>query len=55
MKPIINKNKTYEKFLAANTNWCDYTGYEDILTDNTSYIKHTSQQTKLRKKFFTSF
>ncbi len=38
MKPVINRDETYERFLEANMSWCDFDDYSDILKQAESHL-----------------
>lgn len=38
LKPIINNNTTYEKFISANSSWCDFSQYKNTIQENTKTI-----------------
>lgn len=39
LKPIINYNHTYEKFIEANTSWSNLWDFKEIIEDNKKYIQ----------------
>jgi hypothetical protein len=39
MKPIVDRDDTYEQFLTANTSWCDFDPYQDLLQNAQSRIE----------------
>lgn len=43
LKPIINNDTTYERFIQANSEWCDFSKMQDILKENTKYISSSSR------------
>lgn len=38
MKPIIDFNDTYNKFLQSNKSWVNIEEYKDIIDENKTYI-----------------
>ncbi|PID87644.1 hypothetical protein CSB07_00480 [Candidatus Gracilibacteria bacterium] len=42
LKPILNYDNTYQKFLEANERWCNFGWYENILSQNQKYIKYSN-------------
>ena len=34
LKPIVNKDVTYESFIQANKSWCDFSKFSTILEEN---------------------
>ncbi|MDR1987304.1 MAG: hypothetical protein LBQ24_00575 [Candidatus Peribacteria bacterium] len=40
LKPILNYNNTYEKFLNENNKWADFTEYNDIIKENKKFIRY---------------
>lgn len=41
LKPIVNNDSTYEKFIDANKSWCNFTEYENILQENKKTIAYS--------------
>ncbi len=39
LKPVLNNNNTYEKFLEKNFSWADFWEYKKIIEKNKKYIK----------------
>ncbi len=39
-KPILNYDWTYEKFIEANSSWCNFEEQKSILYENEKYIKY---------------
>jgi hypothetical protein len=63
LKPILDYDNTYKKFIEENKKWCDFDDYKDIIKNNKNYIvyrKNTSNYDckllnlieKLLKSFF---
>ncbi len=48
MKPIINKDNTYNRFIKENKKWCNFSQYQDIFESNLSYIQYTGVPYKER-------
>lgn len=44
LKPIIDKENTYEQFLQVQKSWADFSEYEEISEKNKEYILHTSSK-----------
>ena len=40
LKPILNYNKTWEKFIEENKKWCNFDNYKNIIDNNNTYIKY---------------
>lgn len=40
-KPIFDINNTYLAFLKQNENWCDFSEYIQIISENKKYIKYS--------------
>ncbi len=38
LKPVLDYNNTYDKFIKINENWADFSEYRDIIEDNRKYI-----------------
>jgi hypothetical protein len=41
MKPILDYNNTYQKFLDENSSWADLFEYKDIIENNKNYIYYS--------------
>lgn len=61
LKPILNYNNTYEKFIKENEKWCIFDDYKDILANNLSLIAYEEKKKKennfllnILEKFFKS-
>lgn len=39
MKPIVDRDDTYEQFLKANASWCDFNAYQNILKDSKRHLE----------------
>ncbi|MDD2907069.1 MAG: hypothetical protein PHH98_00360 [Candidatus Gracilibacteria bacterium] len=39
-KPLLSYNNTYEAFLEKNSNWLDFSEYNDIIIENKKYIRY---------------
>lgn len=39
LKPVLNYDNTYEKFIETNSNWADLNEYKEIINKNKKYIK----------------
>lgn len=46
LKPILDYDNTYQKFLESNETWCNFWWYENILTNNLNFIKHSNNKNK---------
>lgn len=40
LKPILNYDSTFEKFIKANYSWADFSEYEELIQNNMWYIKY---------------
>lgn len=45
-KPILDFDKTYEKFIEANESWADFEEYQDIIAENKKGIKIKNAKNK---------
>jgi len=41
LKPILNYDNSYEKFINTNSSWANFDEYKQIITDNKKYIKYS--------------
>jgi hypothetical protein len=46
LKPIINNNNSYYKFIEKNKSWADLNDYQNIIEDNKKYIKYAKNNRK---------
>jgi len=49
LKPILDYNNTYEKFIEINSSWADFSEYNNFFEENKGYIKYTSLKEKTTK------
>lgn len=54
-KPILNYNRTYEKFLEKNSFWADFDNYKNILEENKKFIKFFKEKTFINENFLVWF
>ncbi len=57
-KPILNYDNTYELFIKKNSNWANFSEYENIIKENKKYIKYRNiiiKSTKDIKKWSVFF
>jgi hypothetical protein len=38
MKPLVDINNTYEKFILENKKWCNFDYFKEIIKENEKYI-----------------
>ncbi|MFA5917098.1 MAG: hypothetical protein WC850_02580 [Candidatus Gracilibacteria bacterium] len=50
LKPILNYDKTYEKFIEENKKWCNFDDYKDIIKNNKNYIVYKQNTSKYNCK-----
>jgi predicted nucleotidyltransferase len=55
MKPIVDINNTYHRFLQANKSWINIDEYSDIIEDNKKYITISKQNTSNNSKLWDFF
>ena len=51
LKPIVNNDETYEKFITANTTWCDFEKFENTLKENKKHITYSGKTWGTKNKF----
>ena len=54
LRPILNYNNTYEKFLKENEKWCDFSSYDEILKTSSSLI-YFEEKRKNNNNIFLDF
>ncbi|MCP4523439.1 MAG: hypothetical protein GY828_04405 [Candidatus Gracilibacteria bacterium] len=50
-KPFYNKNNTYERFIAENSNWADFSLYSHLISENKKYIIQSVDNKEIKNQF----
>jgi hypothetical protein len=50
LKPILDYDNTYEKFINENKKWCDFDKYKNIIKNNKDFIIYKQNTSKYNCK-----